>query len=132
MNAFEASTSMRCFKFNEDVGYEWWTDWLVEVEENELLEIYLQNLNENDGKDVQVLWERSNGLCTIRRREQIDSNGSLGDDPRMSIEKFIKKLKTELSWWGFDKRISVWTLADIDGTMKYLFKFTKNWECYCD
>ena len=60
-----ASTSRRWCKYTEDVGYEWWTDWLVEVEEEELLEISCQDLKETDGKEVKILWERSVGERTI-------------------------------------------------------------------
>ena len=104
----------------------------MEAEEDELLEISCQDLNKTDGKEVKILWERSVGERMILRWEWIANNGSLGDDPRMSLEKFVKKLKTELIWWGLDKQIRAWTWSDDDGTIKYLFKFTKNWECYAD
>ena len=78
---------------------------------------------------VKIMWERIRGDHTIMRCGWVAKKGSLGTDPRVAVDKWVNKLRIELSWWGLEKEVGAWSWKE-DGNTKYFFKFMKNAQCY--
>ena len=120
--------------WDEKLGFDLWTDWLFEavvVEEEELLKISCQSGKSGkviaiveEEEEVKILWERMRGENTIMRYGYVAKKGSLGAYPRVAVDKWITKLRIELSWWGLENEVGAWSWQE-DGKTQYFFKFTK-------
>ena len=113
-------------KWEELMGYDWLTDWIIEADKEEFIDLACLNLGTEERKKMKTTWEERRVVCRIKRWDWISTQRKLGVGQSVAVKKWLTQFMIELTWWARDDRFRVRPWMERDRSVSYWAKHSRH------